>query len=86
MGATGHNDKEQQTAADPEIFVVCVCVCVGGWVGSSSFIFYRGGGGQTNILSGPFHNQNCLGQFCEIQGNQIKDEHRGSTLITRMIT
>ena len=58
MGATGHNNKEQQTAADPEIFVVCVCG--GGGVQIldcfcfSHHILKRGEGISTNILSWPF--------------------------------
>ena len=31
-------------------------------------------------------NRNCLGQFREIPWNQTTDVHRGSTLITRVIT
>ena len=31
-------------------------------------------------------NRNCLGQFREIPWNQSTDVHRGSTLITRVIT
>ena len=30
--------------------------------------------------------RNCLGQFCEIPWNQTTDVHRGSTLITLVIT
>ena len=35
-------------------------------------------------LFGP--NRNCLGQFREISWNQTTDVHRGSTLITRVLT
>ena len=38
-------------------------------------------------LSACYHgNRNCLGQFREIPWNQTTDVHRGSTLITRVIT